>query len=124
MIKKKLKQRLKNENGFTLVEVMVVLMILGFLAAIAFPKFSTVIENSQTRADEASIQIIESALEVYHIEEGQYPIGISTFDDLITELNTEGYIRQAKIVSADKNYSFIYNSDDQRIEREEKAAQE
>ncbi len=119
MMKRCFMKRLRSENGFTLVEVMVVLMILGFLASLAFPQFSKVIANSQERADQANIKIIESALEVYCIEEGDYPSGITSFDGLVTELNNKGYIRQTEIKAADpKKFKFTYDSSDHKVKRD------
>lgn len=93
---------------------MIVLMILGFLASLAFPKFANVIANSQERADQVNIQIIESAIEVYQIEEGDYPKA-TNFKDLITELNSAGYIRQTEIKPADSKKEFIYDSNKHTI---------
>lgn len=93
---------------------MIVLMILGFLASLAFPQFANVIANSQERADQVNIQIIESAIEVYQIEEGNYP-SAATFDTLITELNSAGYIRQTEIKPADSKKEFIYDSNKHTI---------
>lgn len=118
MRKRRFGRRLKSKDGFTLIEVMIVLMILGFLASLAFPQFAKVIANSQKRADQVNIQIIESAIEVYQIEEGNYPKA-TNFDALITELNKAGYIRQTEIKPADsKKNKFIYDSSDQTIKCE------
>ncbi len=115
MTKKCFWSALKSKDGFTLVEVMIVLMILGFLAALAFPQFAKVIANSQERADQVNIQIIESAIEVYQIEEGYYPKA-TNFKDLITELNKAGYIRQSEIKPADsKKKKFTYDSEKHTI---------
>lgn len=117
MVRRCFRANVNSENGFTLIEVLVVLMILGFLAAIAFPQFSKVIGNSQERADEASIQIIESAIEVYHIDQGKYP-DATDFDGLIAELKGKEYIRQEKIESADsKNFEFDYNTTNHSVTR-------
>ena len=120
MMKKWFKKRFKANGGFTLIEVIVVLMIIGFLASIALPQFSKVIANSQEKADLASIEIIESALEVYRIEEGEYPTNIGNdFNALITELNGKGYLRQNEIKSADeKHFKFTYDSSTHKIKRE------
>lgn len=59
---KKLK---KNQKGFTLVELMVVVVIIGVLVAIAIPVYNEVQDKAKRNAEEANIKIIESAIQVY-----------------------------------------------------------
>lgn len=113
------KEKLRKNNGFTLAELMVVLVILGLLASIAIPKFLTVIENSQQKTDETNIRIVESALELYRIENGQYPPGVTDFDGLIEVLHSQGLIRQESIETANKrDYEFYYDTTKHVVERQ------
>ncbi|MDI3536982.1 MAG: type pilus assembly protein PilA [Eubacteriaceae bacterium] len=115
-----IKNRVRKNDGFTLAELMVVLVILGLLASIAIPQFFTVIKNSQKKTDETNIRIVESALELYRIENGEYPPGATDFDGLIEVLHDEGLIRQENIESAnEREYEFYYNITDHTIERKE-----
>lgn len=59
---KKLKKMLKEQKGFTLVELVVVIAILGILIAIAVPKFADITGNAQTRAQQATARTIMSAI--------------------------------------------------------------
>lgn len=59
---KKLK---KNQKGFTLVELMVVVVIIGALVAIAIPVYNEVQDKAKQNAEEANKKIIESAIQVY-----------------------------------------------------------
>lgn len=55
----------KNKKGFTLVELVVVIAILGVLAAIAVPKLTNTLTNSKDKADLATARVIESAVQMF-----------------------------------------------------------
>ena len=60
-------------RGFTLVELLLVLVILGTLAAIVIPKFSGRTEQAKLAAAKTDIANISSALNTYEIDNGTYP---------------------------------------------------
>ena len=60
--------------GFTLIELMIVVAIIGILAAIAIPKFASLIRKSTEGACKGNLGAIRSALSIYYGDmEGQYP---------------------------------------------------
>lgn len=62
--------RRMNEKGFTLVELMVVLAILGLLAGIGVPQYLKTLENSRIAADKASLASVQSAIDAWLAETG------------------------------------------------------
>ncbi len=64
----------KNKKGFTLIELMIVVAIIGILAAIAIPKFAELIRKSSEGASKGNVGSIRSALSIYYGDlEGVYP---------------------------------------------------
>ncbi|CAN4276372.1 PulG Type II secretory pathway, pseudopilin PulG [Methylophilaceae bacterium] len=65
-------KRIKNQ-GFTLLELLVVIVIIGLLASIAAPKLFKQIGKSETKTASAQIESLGLALDQYRIDVGQYP---------------------------------------------------
>ena len=79
--------RLNNNSGFSLVEIMIVVVIIGLLAAMAIPAFQKVRESSRVNTMENNLRIIASAGAQYILEEGKDAV---TYADLLTE----GYLAE------------------------------
>lgn len=61
------------EDGFTLVELLVVLAIIGLIAAIATPQVVRYLGAAKVDTTKAQMRNMQSALELYYIDNGRYP---------------------------------------------------
>lgn len=61
------------KQGFTLLELLVVIVIIGLLASIAAPKLFSQIGKSETKTARAQIEALGLGLDQYRIDVGQYP---------------------------------------------------
>ncbi|GAI61786.1 unnamed protein product [marine sediment metagenome] len=62
----------KNEKGFTLIELMIVIAIIGILAAIAIPQFSAYRMRSYNAAANADLRNAATAQEAYYVDNAIY----------------------------------------------------
>ncbi|CAM2832095.1 prepilin-type N-terminal cleavage/methylation domain-containing protein [Hathewaya histolytica] len=89
---KKLKSKKK---GFTLIELIVVIAILGILAAILLPRFSGFTDSAREKAAKSEAKAVYTALETYYAEKGSYPATI----------NAEGMKVATKIEGSEITYT-------------------
>ena len=73
-----------NSRGFTLVEILIVVIILGILAAIVVPQFTEASADAKVSALTSDLQTVRSQLELYKLQhDGDYP------SDIVTQLTTQ-----------------------------------
>jgi prepilin-type N-terminal cleavage/methylation domain-containing protein len=65
---------MRSEKGFTLVELMIVVLILGALAAIAIPRIMGGAQTARISACNTNIDMLNSQIELYNANEGTWPV--------------------------------------------------
>lgn len=67
-----------NKKGFTLIEIMIAVLIIGLLAAMAIPVFKAVASNSKAGVFAADVRMLQRVMEEYTMVNGLYPPDTST----------------------------------------------
>lgn len=89
MFKKALK-KLNNSKGFTLVELLAVIVILGIIVAIAVPAVGGIINKAETGASEAEVELIEDAARLAHINNEEFSTDTAGYT--VGDLISDGYL--------------------------------
>jgi len=104
-----------NRKGFTLIELIMVTIILGILAAVAIPRYMTSVEKAEAAAEDAVISAIKAGLETYATEQlldnGRRSWPTNPWDALDTK--PAGYTTDAD--DADVDGEWTYNTTSKKI---------
>jgi general secretion pathway protein G len=73
----------RSEKGFTLIELIVVIVILGLLAAVVGPKIANKLSQSKDKITKIQITELEGALQYYSFEVGRYPTTAEGLEALV-----------------------------------------
>lgn len=65
--------RRNQQRGFTLIEILIVMVIIGLLAALVGPRMFGKVGKSKQKAAKAQISMFETALDTYRLDVGKYP---------------------------------------------------
>lgn len=78
------------EKGFTLLELLVVIVIIGLLAAYVGPKYFAQLGKSEVTVARAQIGAFEKALDTYRLDMGRYPNAQEGLSVLVANQTSEG----------------------------------
>lgn len=108
--------KLFDQRGFTLIEIMVVVVILGILAAIVVPRFLDKPDEARITRAAADIESIEQALAMFKLDNGFYPSTEQGLEALVTKPETgripkkypeRGYLKNVPVDPWDSPYVYL-----------------
>jgi len=91
MTRQKQKREDFDARGFTLIELMIVIVILGLLATIVMPKILNRPEQARRMKARIDIRNIESALALFKTDTGRFPTTSEGFEALVKDPGIKGY---------------------------------
>ena len=106
---------MKNNQGFTLIELIIVTIILGIMAAVAVPRYMNTVDVSEAAAEQAVIDALREAVEKYSTEQfmlhGRYDYPTNPFE----LVDVDGYcgtcMVEGKVAKIDGSWRYTHNND-------------
>jgi general secretion pathway protein G len=99
-------------SGFTLIELMVVIIILGILATIVMPRVLDLPVQARRRAAAAQIAILKAALERYAVDTGEYPATGQGLKALVGDPGAKGwggpYLQDGRVPEDPWGNAYVY----------------
>ena len=89
-MRNKLKKIWNKEDGFTLVELLGVIVILGIILAIAVPGIGNIVDNARTKTAEQQETLVIDAAQIYFLDTGE------SASVKVEDLITKGYLEDKK----------------------------
>ena len=101
-----------NQTGFTLIELMIVVVILGLLATVVMPRILNRPEQARRMKAKLDIRNIESALALFKTDTGRFPTTSQGLEALVTDpgikgYNRDGYLEKVPIDPWGNKYIYI-----------------
>jgi general secretion pathway protein G len=100
-----------SHHGFSLVELVIVIVIIGIIAAIAVPRISSAGQAARRNAVQANLALVRKAVDLFYVDHGRFPgfnpdgggaDGLSFVDQLTLYSDADGF------TSATPGYPFVY----------------
>ena len=107
---------MKHKQGFTLIELIIVTIILGIMAAVAVPRYMNTVDISEAAAEQAVIDALREAVEKYSTEQfmlhGRYDYPTNPFE----LVDVDGYCGacmndEGKMAMEDGSWKYVHNND-------------
>ena len=74
-----------SQRGFATLEVILMIMVIGILASIAVPRFTSVTTAANTAKIQSDLSTIDTAISIHYMEKGSYPSGVDDLSDYLKD---------------------------------------
>ena len=113
----------RSQSGFTLMELLIVIVIIGMLVALVAPRFTSRISEAGVKTTKAQVELLASALETYNMDIGDFPNtdqGLSALLEKPNEVANDRwrgpYLKKLNLPRDAWKNDFIYQGpDDQEV---------
>src|SRR5215469_69022 len=109
------RRRLESEAGFTLVEMLVVITIIGLIMGLIGPRVLNYLSESKVKAARIQLQSFVTALDLFYLDAGRYPSSAEGLSALVKQ--TPGvaawngpYLKGGNVPSDPWNHAYVYRS--------------
>ena len=104
------KQTCRKDAGFTLIEILLVVVIIGILAAVAVPRLGGRVGQSQVAAARAGVGAVSTAIDLYETDNGKLPESLQNLITKGNEPNWNGpYLRKAEGLKDPWGHEYQYS---------------
>ncbi len=111
---KVMRRQYRGEGGFTLVEMLVVITIIGLIMALVGPRVLSYLGESKTKAAKIQVESFSSALDLYYLDLGRYPSSNEGLGALVHAPSAPGwngpYLRGGLLPNDPWGHPYVYRA--------------
>lgn len=113
---------MSKERGFTIVELLVVVVIIGIVAAIAIPNLLAAIDRSRQKRTMSDMRTIATAIEAYAVDHGFYPTGDLSVVKIVVDgpysrsiPRSDGWLQDFVVTGTTQAYTIVSRGRDRQL---------
>ena len=110
----------RDTRGFSLIEIMIVMIIIGLLASLVGPKLFGQLGKAKQKTAKAQIEMLMTSLDAYRLDVGSYPSSQEGLEALINNPGAEGwagpYLAKGQLPEDPWKHPYVYQNPGQQGE--------